>query len=153
MTEKTKAQEALETHGEIFEAVFLECLQSAWDQHCSDTGCFPDDMTLVKKTLEFKAGRFSIHAAAIMFNTPYIKDIYRAALQQAEKVDNQHLIDLAERTAKEKHTLQDKVEGLVRALEGLSTISSEPDKQCKTLEFVAVRQIAREALAAFKEGK
>jgi len=41
-----------------------EAMQDAWNDWCSDTGCFPDDFTLKGKTITFKAGRWAASVAA-----------------------------------------------------------------------------------------
>lgn len=66
-------------HGDIFRETVKEAMQQAWNDHCADTGCFPDDFEMTKRELSFTAGRFAEHAADIIFNSKYVKDIYRAA--------------------------------------------------------------------------
>ena len=79
--------------------ILVDALQEAWDDHCADTGCYPDFLEIErggKANANFKHGNFADYVAAKLNNedTPWpLPDVVRKLADAADILLNQYDYD------------------------------------------------------------
>lgn len=108
------------------------------------------DRLLLEQAIKYF--RSPVHESTSLTNLQYLQDLWANDEPEDEQRMTMKYVQRLLIASENALAQAERVDGLIQALEGISRMSTEPDKMCNTFALVAARKVASDAIESYRRG-